>query len=50
MMDIEFYDERRDLSVDVLSLDLIRQLAYLVWRVPEARRTPEWLEDANPPL
>ena len=37
--DIEFYDERRDLSLDVLSLDLIQQLAYLVWRVlkPDAR-------------
>jgi hypothetical protein len=31
--DIEFYDERRDLSLDVLSLDLIRQLSHLVWRV-----------------
>jgi hypothetical protein len=31
--DIEFYDERRDLSLDVLSLGLIRQLSHLVWRV-----------------
>jgi hypothetical protein len=37
--DIEFFDERRALSLDVLSLDLIRQLAYLVWCVlkPDAR-------------
>jgi hypothetical protein len=39
--DIEFYDERRDLSLNVLSLDLIRQLASLIWRVlkPDARST-----------
>jgi len=31
--DIEFYAERRDLSLDVLSLNLIRQLSHLAWRV-----------------
>jgi hypothetical protein len=31
--DIDFYSERRDLSLDVLSLNLIRQLSHLVWRV-----------------
>jgi hypothetical protein len=31
--DIEFYVERRDLSLDVLSLNLIRQLSHLAWRV-----------------
>ena len=31
--DIEFYVETRDLSLDVLCLDLIHQLSHLVWRV-----------------
>ena len=31
--DIEFYVETRDLWLDVLCLDLIRQLSHLVWRV-----------------
>jgi hypothetical protein len=34
--EIEFYDERRDLSLDVLSLNLIRQLSHLVCRVLQA--------------
>jgi hypothetical protein len=34
--DIEFYDERRHLSLDVLSPGLISQLSHLVWRVLQA--------------
>jgi hypothetical protein len=34
--DIEYYEEGRGLSLDVLSLDLIRQLSYLTRRVLEA--------------
>jgi hypothetical protein len=34
--DIEFYDERRDLSLDVLSPSLIHQLSRLVRRVLQA--------------
>lgn len=33
VMDVEYYAERRDLSLDVLSYDLVRQLSHLTWRV-----------------
>jgi hypothetical protein len=45
--DIEFYSERRDLSLDVLSLNLIRQLSHLAWRALQADGRESTYVDEN---